>query len=224
MSGPYIPTKDADVLSWSTNFDTLITATPTAYGLTAPQALVYAGLHAAFAASYAAAVAPSTRTIATVATKDTDKFDLLAEARLLANVVQAWPSITPTLLADLGLTVRDVTPTPIAAPTTFPILSVVAASMLAHIMRYADELTPAARKKPFGAIALELWKFVGTTIPAGPEGCSFHGDITKNPAPIAFGSGDGGKLCTYYARWTTRRGLVGPWSAAVTLTVPTDAP
>ena len=219
MATPYISSKDADLLAWSANFNTLVTATPTAYGLTAPQATAYDALHDLYAAAYSTAVNPSTRTKPAVAAKDTAKFNLIANARLLAMIVQSFPTITPEQLADLGLTVRDTTPTPIPTPTTTPLLSVVAATNLSHVVRYADELTPASRKKPFGAIALQLWSFVGETPPVGPDACSFVANHKKNPVYVEYGEAESGLLATYYARWVTRTGLAGPWSLAMSMTV-----
>jgi len=216
----YIPSTDAGVLAWAENFDTLITAAPTTYGLTAPQAATFAGLFAAYDTAYTIAVNPSTRTKPAVAAKDVARYDMVANARSLAMIVQAWPSITPELLADLGLTVRDVTPTPIPTPTTVPIVSIIAGTNQAQTIRYADELTPAARKKPFGATAIELWGLVNDTPPAGPEACAFMGLHTKNPIQYAYGSGDAGKLATIYGRWVTRTGLTGPWSLPASMTVP----
>jgi hypothetical protein len=219
MPASYIPAKDADYADWLDNFATLIAAAPTDYGLVAGDGTAIDASRDAFLAAYALAVNPSTRTTPTVAAKDAARASSQALARSLAVQVQAWPSITPELLGDLGLTVRDLTPTPIPAPTTTPLLSVVGGTNLAQTVRYSDELTPAARKKPFGAIALQLYRHVGTTPPAGPEDASFYGSFTKNPVLSEFDSGDAGKTCTYFGRWQTRRGLVGPWSMATSMTV-----
>ncbi|MGP1681402.1 MAG: hypothetical protein ACTS8S_03630 [Giesbergeria sp.] len=216
----YIPATDGGLEAWALNFDTLITAAPTTYGLTAPQAATYAGLYSAWNAAYIAATTPSTRTKPAVAAKDSARLALVDYSRELGMIVQAWPSITPTLLGDLGLTVRDTTPTPIPAPTTVPLVSILAGTNLALTVRYADELTPSARKKPFGATAIELWAKVDDVPPVSPADTSFLGLYTRNPIALAFGGGDGGKLCTIYGRWVTRRGLVGPWSLPASMTVP----
>ena len=46
----YLPHNDAELLAWSSNFSSLITAAPVTYGLVAGQATAYAALHTAYAA------------------------------------------------------------------------------------------------------------------------------------------------------------------------------
>ena len=48
----FIPAREADLVAWSTNFNTLISATPTAFGLVAAQATAYATLNTAFDTAY----------------------------------------------------------------------------------------------------------------------------------------------------------------------------
>ncbi|MGH7179314.1 MAG: hypothetical protein ACREJC_18200 [Tepidisphaeraceae bacterium] len=50
----FFPSRDTELLAWSLNFKTLITATPTAYGLTAGLATAYGVLHDAFATALVA--------------------------------------------------------------------------------------------------------------------------------------------------------------------------
>src|SRR5580704_16235065 len=57
----------------ATNFNALIVATPTAYGLTTVQATAYTALHTAFVTAYNAANSDSTRTPAGIITKDAAK-------------------------------------------------------------------------------------------------------------------------------------------------------
>src|SRR3954464_13225947 len=51
----FLPDTDAGLLAWSLNFKTLITATPTAFGLTSALATSYGTLHDAYASALAAA-------------------------------------------------------------------------------------------------------------------------------------------------------------------------
>ena len=58
MPRDFIPPRDAELLTWSVNFKTLIVATPTAYGLTAPQATAYGTKHDAYASAFQTASDP----------------------------------------------------------------------------------------------------------------------------------------------------------------------
>jgi len=43
---------------------------------------------------------------------------------------------------------------------------------------------------------------------------------TRTPHVIAFDGSDANKTVTYWLRWVSIRGETGPWSAAVSATVP----
>src|SRR5882762_7926359 len=99
MAIDYLPTRDPALGLWTANFSTLITATPTASGLTALQASSYATLDAIWQSALAAATDPGTRTKATVAAKDAGKANVKAASRSLAIVVQSFPGITSDQIA-----------------------------------------------------------------------------------------------------------------------------
>ena len=118
MANSFLPDKDAALLAWSLNFSTLITATPTAYGLVAADATAYAALHTAFATAMAACD-PGVRNKAAVADKNDARTALKDSARLLAKRVAGTPSVTDAQKFELGLNV-PATPTPIPAPDGVP--------------------------------------------------------------------------------------------------------
>jgi hypothetical protein len=118
----FLPYTDPGLLAWSLNFSTRITATPTAFGLTAALASSYAGLHSAYAAALADCD-PNTRSKALVIAKNQARANLKANARLLSNLVQGTASVTDAQKSELGLNVRK-QPTPIPPPTQAPVLTV----------------------------------------------------------------------------------------------------
>src|SRR5438270_1215091 len=101
----FLPAPDALLLAWSANFSTLISAGAVSYGLTVGQATAYAALHASYSTALAA-VDPPIRNKAAVATKNTARTALKANARMLARIVEATPTVTNTQKVTLGLTVR----------------------------------------------------------------------------------------------------------------------
>lgn len=220
MNPDYIPTKDADLVNWSANFSAVITATPTDYGLTSGQATSYATLDANFAAAYTVATNPATRTIVTVAAKDSARASLVAQARQLAQIAQKYPAITPTLLATAGLTVRNTVPSPIPAPTTWPILSLLSSASLQHTIRYKDSALIQPRGLPFGAVAIELYVLVGPTPPASIADCRYVGQFSRMPMTVNFTGADAGKVANYLCRYITKTGLTGPTSPGLSATVP----
>src|SRR5687767_4906069 len=112
----FLPARESELAIWSANFSTRISANPTSYGLTAAQATAYATLHADFITAYNAATNAGTDSRSAIVTKNTAKFALIANARLLAGIVQRDPDTTNTQRSELGLTVKDADPSPIPPP------------------------------------------------------------------------------------------------------------
>lgn len=226
---PYIPTKDSAVDSWATNFATLITASPATYGLDATAALAIQTARDSFHAAYLLGgstgtpphpVNPTTFTRVTVASKNAEKIAMLGLVRSYAAQIRLNPGVTNADKTALGLNLPNNTPTPIATPTTFPLLAIAGAGPGQHEIRYADNTTPASRKKPAGAIQMELYRGVAVAAITDPTLTSLLGLVTKQPYQSIFSNpADAGKIATYFARWVTRTGKVGPWSAAVSMTV-----
>lgn len=215
----FIPPKDADLSAWATNFSTVITASPATYGLVAGQATTFATLKTAFVSALATATNPGTRTPAAIAAKDSARSAMVANARVLARIAQGTPGITPTQLSNAGLTVRNTVPTPIPAPTTKPVLGLERNLSQALVLRMRDESTPTSRAKPFGAVAAQVYASVGVAPPATPLDGTFKGPASRIPFQVDFDSADVGKTAYIYARWVTAKGLTGPWSDVLAVTV-----
>lgn len=219
MAAPYIPQTDSGFADWSLNFHTLTTATPTAYGLTAPQAAAYATLDDDYQAAYIAATDPSTRTPVTVAAKDTAKFAAIALARELAQIVKADPDTTDEQLTELGITVNKFPATPVPTPTTFPLLDFLAATPGQHKLQYRDSDTPTTKAKPPGAVGMEVWVSIGTSVAPTPSGAAYNQRVTKSPFLINYTEDDRGKISTIFGRWVTQTDKVGPWSDGVSFEI-----
>ena len=55
--------------------------------------------------------------------------------------------------------------------------------------------------------------------PPGPEAAAFRRFLTRQDTPVPQDPAARGRTVYYYARWQTRRGHVGPWSAVTTATI-----
>jgi hypothetical protein len=212
----FIPAKDADLDNFAAAFSAAINTAYASYGLSSGQKTAYQTLATAYHTALLAATNPATRTAATVATKDSARSDLVTNLRQLAGIAQRYPSITPTLLAAAGLPVHNTVPTPVAAPTTVPILSMLSALGSMLTFDFADETTPSSKYKPFGAIGLQAVGTFGTSPPASPEVCPTLQTTGRWPLTIDAGVDNAAKHFYIYARWITRTGKTGPWSAMVT--------
>jgi hypothetical protein len=232
---PYIPTRDSALDSWADNFQTLIAASPATYGLDPADATAITNAFNTWHAAYLLGgstgtppvpVNPSTFTRVTVAAKNAEKIAMVVIVRSYASQIRINPGVSNSDKTALGLNLPNNSPSPIGAPTTFPLLALVSAGPGTHEVRYADSTTPAARKKPTGVIGLQLFRGVGVAPIADPAGCAYLDTLTVQPYQSVFDPGDVGKVATYFGRWVTRgrqaggaASLVGPWSSAVTMTV-----
>jgi len=124
MGSSYIPSREADMDAWLLNFKTLIAANPASYGLVAGDATAISAAYAAWNAAYLAATNPTTRTRATVQTKNQQKANVLSVVRGYAASIRANRAVTDALKIGLGLHIHDAQPTPIPPPSTYPVLTI----------------------------------------------------------------------------------------------------
>jgi hypothetical protein len=198
MAVPTFPTrKDADLLTWSANFDALVTAGAATYGLTEAQAAAYAALHTAYATAHATATNPNTNSKANINAKNQAKQQLLSGpggAWELVNIVQAFPDTTNAMRGQLGLRIPDSEPSPVPAPATAPDLSILATMARIIKVRLRDQDAPSSRGKPQGVQGATVLYHVGEEAPADPSQWIFALNTSKTlmdvqiPASVTAGS------------------------------------
>lgn len=218
VSVNYIPASDSGLDTWSNNFRTVITANPPAFGLVAGDATAITNAYNSYHAAYLVLTNPATRTPAAVAAKDVAKAASLITFRQYAQQIQANTGVSNANKAAAGITVRSTARTPIPAPATLPILGLVSQQPGLANLGYADASTPTTKAKPFGAIQVELWMNAVATGSPNLANATYVGDFTKSPLVFNTPAGDTGKQIGLWARWKTRRGLVGPFSAELDIT------
>ena len=217
---PYIPAKDAALATWAANFATLIAASPATYGLQASDATTITAAQTTFAAAYALVTSPTTKSASTVAAKDTAKVSMLAVIRPYAQTISLNAGVSSANKIALGVNPRTSTPVPITAPTTSPTLTVVTAPPLQHVIRFRDSTaSPSVKAKPYGVVQMQLFGMVSATAVTDPSTLPLVNVFTKSPSLVTWPSSAKGMTAYYAARWVTRKGLTGPWSAILSYTV-----
>jgi hypothetical protein len=219
MSNSYIPSREADLDTWLANFKTLIAATPTSYGLVAADGTAITNAFNAWHTAYLAAVNPTTRTKATVTTKNEQKAIVLGVVRGYATVIRANAAVSDALKIGIGLHVHDTAPSPVPTPSTYPMLTLSGMGVGQQDLRAADQATPAKRAKPTGVAGMLLFRHVGTAPATDPTQCEFLGFASRTEFTSHFDSADNGKTATYFARWTNSKGEMGPWSPAASMPI-----
>lgn len=147
---------------------------------------------------------------------------LTAILRGYAMQIKRNRAVSNAAKINLGIGVYDFAATPVTAPTTFPLINIIAATPRQHEIRFADSDTPDKKTKPAGALGLQFFCAVGDAgagAPADPLASRFQAFVTRQPYRMDFAAADVGKTAYYFARWQTATGLVGPWSQVASMTV-----
>ena len=219
MGSDWIPVSDAEALAFMQNFASQISAAPATWGLVAADATAIDNAVDPFASSYAVAVSPSTRTPVTINTKDQSRASAEAVVRSYAAQIRVNNGVSDSNKIAIGIRPVNHTRTPVPPPATSPLMNIVVNTPGVQTLRYADSATPDSAAKPPGAIALQLFCAVGAAPVTDPAAAGFRGAYTKNPVSVPFDAADDGKVATYFARWATRTGEVGPWSLPVSMRI-----
>jgi hypothetical protein len=88
--------------------------------------------------------------------------------------------------SDLGLTVKDVEPTPIPPPAFAP--SIIIESTTGNVVRIRmmDPANPTRRGKPDGVDGIAVFSFVGAAAPAEEGDWKFEGNTTRTTSDVMF--------------------------------------
>lgn len=206
MSAAYVPARLGDLVNWSANFSTVLTASPGTYFQSAGTAGAVAAAQAAFANAYAASGDRANRTATLVQATVNARGALLALVRPIATFISSSPAVSDADKQAIGVTVRRTTQTPIPPPVTSPIISLTGAQPGQLTLRLADTNTPTARAKPAGAISAQLFADIATSqasLPSLSITTPLSGIFTR--AIIAVDTtGNAGKWMRFTARWQTR--------------------
>ena len=215
----YVPRPDPDFDSWQDNFMTVVAAAPGDYGLVAADLTVPTALAAAWTTAYPAHTAAQAAAQSARQDKDNARGAFEASVRTLVRKIQATPTVNSGAKAAAGITVPDTTPTPSGPPTTSPTATVDTRERLQHTIHFRDATTPTSKAKPAGVRGAEIWMKVGTPAPVDASELSFVTLDTRTPHVITFDGADANKTVTYWLRWVSTGGGVGPWGPAVAATV-----
>ena len=216
----YVPSKDADLANWLSNFTTLIAASPAAYGLTASDSAAIAAAVLNFSTAYTAVTSPDTKTASAVSTKNSARIETLALIRPYAQQIALNAGVPSASKIALGLNPRTSTPQPVAAPNSAPVLLVQSASAGALILRYRDSQAGVAGKgKPYGVLQCRLFGAVSATPITDASLLPLLATPTKTPFVLDTSNFTAGGKLYLAAQWATRKGLTSAMSAIISTVV-----
>jgi len=213
------PRSDAELGPFATNLETKAAATPTAYGVVAGDVTALTTELAAWNTDFSAHVAAAAAAQSARATKDTTRTALEDAIRVLVRKMQGSGQVSAAEAADLGLNVRDTTPTAVGAPTVAPVGTVDTSNRLRHIIGFRDPTSAAPRAKPAGVEGCEIWAKVGGPPPTDPSELHYLATDTNTPYSTDYDGASAGQTAHYMLRWVSTRHEAGPWSETVSATI-----
>lgn len=215
----YIPAEEDAALAWMTVFAAGLTNQGAVYMVSAADALAVTNAVSAFADALAITQDPATKTKVTVADKDLARLSAEQICRQFAMMIKENAGISDPDKIAIGVRPANNSREPIPAPDTSPLMNIIAATPGSMTLRYSDSMTPDTGRKPYGVISLQLFCHVGETPTVNEDDALFLNNYTKNPIGVGFDPADDGKIATFFSRWQTRRGDVGPWSLPVSMRI-----
>lgn len=225
MANGYMPRTDAGALQWMNAFVMGIAQQPAAFKVSLPELEELTGAVHAFAEALSLATGNSTRTSVTVLVKDETR--RLAERVCRPIYARIKADVTIENGEKISIGVRPINPerTRISVPQETPVLSVIESSGTFQALRFSST-SGIGSAKPKGASALQLFRHLAEPERAGWSNevvrvnqAEYLGTFTRNPIRISYLAEDDLKVATYFARWISRTGNVGPWSRALSVRV-----
>jgi len=215
QSGPYVPRKDADLNSWLAVFARHVANDPGKYGLSGQDAQILMGLSKEFTKLYDLVQSAQMRTPGLITQKDAIRASAIGTFRTYAAQIRANKGVTNDDKLALGLHIPDPTRARIGRPESAPMLTIPGLFNGCHVLRYADEHTPNSRRKPRGIDNMQLWMAVAEKPVTDPSKAELVGIYTTCPITVHHEMANAGKTASYFGRWVTKRGLMGPWSLPI---------
>jgi hypothetical protein len=221
-SQDYIPDDDQGLNTFAANFSTLISADPAGYGLLSSDATLYLSKQSTYAEALTAATDPSTRGGSKILAKDIARRDLVNFTRLLVRTIQGTPTVTDQQKYDLGITVRDVSPSPIGTPGFAPTVLVKSVQNTSVDIRLIDAANPTRRGRPTGVDGAAIFSATGAAPPpAGSAGWKFEGNASRMQVKVTFPADTApGTRVWLAAYYFNPRKQPGPLSAAAGTNLP----
>lgn len=217
---PYIPNRDADLDNWLANFSTLITASPSTYGLLSADAVAIASAVAAWHAAYVLVTSAASKTAQTVSAKNTQRVTVLAIVRPYAQQISLNAGVSSGNKIALGLNPRTSTPSPVSPPNSNPVLTLQSLGVFNAILRYRDSAASVSVKsKPAGVKLIRLYGKTSVTAISDPTQLPLIETFTKSPFQLDLTGQTAGMTFYCAAQWATQSGGLSPFSPILAFTV-----
>jgi hypothetical protein len=219
VSKSYIPHALAALLTWLNNFENCLTLHYQRLGIT-QNALNDVNSEIA---GYRTAYNKAEHSNAGKA----DRLDRREKAAAVSKFIRVFvnihlrynPAVTDDDRVNLGLNVRDATPTPSHRPETWPVVSVrITGPRQVRICWHDSD--SASRAKPAGVHGVEIRHAILDAPPAKNDDLLRSDFSTRASRTFDFDESERAKTVYFILRWESTRGERGPWSEIVNAIIP----
>lgn len=218
----YLPKTKGVLNIWQANFVAKVVANPTDYGLVAGDVVDLAAFSTAWQTSLAAMTVAQNAAKGAVQTNDEDMDALESEVRGLVKQIQAWKNMTDAKRRELGITVPDLTKTPlseqIVLTTPPPIVQAKCTGpKFVQLDWYPTQAPGESEALPQGISGVSIFYAEGG-IPSDESQWKFLALDTNSPYVHNVGN-DATVTIAYKAQWFDRRKRLGPFGNPVVVAV-----
>jgi hypothetical protein len=219
----FLPTKKAEQIAYAQQMHDVVSATgftPDTIGITAADVTELKALLTADQGNHTAinnATAIKKSKTQDMCGPDGSHDQLMGKVRDIANAARI-SNASDGVLATLGITRRAPSPTPKPVPQVQPEFTLVGVKPGVINLRFREEGSAQPRARAANTTGVQIAVVNGTAAPADGE---------ADAAPIIFVSRSSASLDStnmpgqvrLYSRWVTQRGLTGPWSTPLNVSV-----
>jgi hypothetical protein len=217
----FLPRKDADFLTWVTNFLAALLKILTRIGF--PDA-VYGIINeraGIFSDKLRIAEAPETRTKAAVQEKNEARKSLETYLRqAIAEYLTRNHLLTDADRDNLGLPIHKSGRTPSPVATTYPDYDIDSSTIRRLTVHFYDQGKKTSKAKPAGQHGAEIRWAILDTPPVDVKELAQSAFDTRTPFTIEFEGHERGKTIYFCLCWENTRGEKGPWSEIQSAIIP----
>jgi len=210
----YVPRSDGNFNNWQKNLLAIAAENFTNWSIPIERITDLQNTGTNWEGKYNKTINRQDRTTADVRAKEDAR---LAYVELLRKFVAQYLSFNDKVEDSdrerMGLTVRSGSHTPVAVPTSSPMVSIDFSVRLQHNFTIVDDSLPTRRSKPTGVLGCEIWAKIDGEAPKEASELSYQSTATKSSHLINFEGNKTGKVVYYWFRWINKRQQTGPWSA-----------
>jgi hypothetical protein len=220
MDRDFLPRKEAEFYAWVATFFGYLVVNLQRFGIADSVIAPLISLRDDFTAKYAAALAPATRTKASVLAKNSATGALKKALRAFIREYLTYNHlVTDEDRDNLGLPVHKTGHTPLPVPLTYPVFTVDSSTLRFLGIDFRDAGSE-GHAKPFGVHGAEIrWGFSETQV-IEPDDLPHSAFDTRTPFRLEFKGEERGRIVWFCLRWENMRGEKGPWSEIVSAIVP----